>query len=376
MHVAGFGWFMKGALILEDGTVVEGEGFGALKDAKGEVVFTTAMFGYQEYLTDPSYKYQIPMPTYPLVGNYGVGAEEHFESEKIQAEGLIVRELCEKPSHGGMVKTLDKWLEEGGIPGLQGVDTRMLTRKIRNSGAMKGIIKLPYDPRELESLKQEVKAMKGISEVDLIDAVTIKKPSVHEPKNAKSTVVILDCGAKFSMVRCLMERECRVIRVPARTSAKDILAYAPDGFMISNGPGDPSKAADIVKNIRKVIDEQLPTFGICFGNQLTGLAFGGRTYKLKYGHRGANQPVKDLRTKRVYVTSQNHGFAVDADSLEGSGLEVTHINLNDKSVEGMIHKSLPVCTVQYHPEARPGPWDNDYLFEDFINVITHHKSKK
>ena len=367
---------MKGALILEDGTVVEGEGFGAQKDAKGEVVFTTAMFGYQEYLTDPSYKYQIPMPTYPLVGNYGIGQDEHFESERIHAEGLVVRELCETPSHGRMVKTLDKWLEEEGKPGLQGVDTRYLTRKIRDSGVMMGMIKLPYDPRELESLKDEIRGMRSISEVDLIDAVTIKKPAVHDPGKPIATVVILDCGVKFSMVKCLMERGCRVIRVPARTTAKQILDYEPDGFLISNGPGDPSKAKDIVKNVRGVIDEQIPTFGICFGNQLVGLALGGSTYKLKFGHRGANQPVKDLKAGKVYVTSQNHGFAVDADSLEGAGAEVTHINLNDNSVEGITHKSLPVHSVQYHPEARPGPWDNDYLFEEFVARITSYKSKR
>lgn len=360
---------MKGILVLEDGTVVEGEGFGAQKDAKGEVVFNTAMFGYQEYLTDPSYKYQIPMPTYPLVGNYGIGQEEHFESERIHAEALIVRELCEAPSHGRMIKTLDKWLEEEGVPGLQGVDTRMLTRKIRNFGAMRGVLKLPYQGEELEDIKGEVMEMKDISEMDLIDSVTIKKPVVHEPDKIRANVVILDCGVKLSMVRCLMERGCRVVRVPARTDSKDILRYAPDGFLISNGPGDPGMAKDIIRNVRGVIDEQVPTFGICFGNQLVGLALGGRTYKLKFGHRGGNQPVKDLKTSRVYVTSQNHGFAVDAESLEGTEAEITHINLNDKSVEGIAHKSLPVRAVQYHPEARPGPWDNDYLFEEFVELM-------
>jgi carbamoyl-phosphate synthase small subunit len=367
---------VKGILVLEDGSVIEGEGFGAQRDAKGEVVFTTAMFGYQEYLTDPSYKYQIPLPTYPLIGNYGIGAKEHYESEKIHAEGLVVRELCEKPSHGQMVKTLDKWLKEEGVPGLQGIDTRMLTRKIRNFGSMRGILKLPYDARELEDIKREVRGMKDISEMDLIDSVTIKKPVVHEPEQVNATVVILDCGVKLSMVRCLMERGCKVVRVPARTDAKDIIKYAPDGLLISNGPGDPGRAKDIIKNVRDVIDKQVPTFGICFGNQLVGLALGGRTYKLKFGHRGGNQPVKDLKTGRVYITSQNHGFAVDAGSLEGTDTEVTHINLNDRSVEGIAHKSLPVRSVQYHPEARPGPWDNDYLFEEFIELMGKHSNNE
>lgn len=367
---------VRAVLVLEDGTVVEGEGFGAQKEAKGEVVFNTAMFGYQEYMTDPSYKYQIPMPTYPMIGNYGIGAEEHFESERIHAEGLVVRQLCDKPSHGGMAKTLDRWLEEEGIPGLQGVDTRFLTRKIRDSGVMRGILKVPYDEREREALVEAAKRIKSISDIDLVDAITIKEPIMHEPKDVKATVVVIDCGVKMSIVRCMMERGCRVIRVPAKTPAKDILGYSPDGMVISNGPGDPERAGEITKNVKKLIDEQLPIFGICFGNHLVGLALGGRTYKLKFGHRGGNHPVKDLRTGKVYITSQNHGFAVDADSMEGTEGEVTHINLNDKSVEGLRHKSLPVYTVQYHPEARPGPWDNDYLFEEFISLMKEHPFKR
>jgi carbamoyl-phosphate synthase small subunit len=358
----------KGVLVLRDGTVIEGEGFGAQKEARGEVVFNTSMAGYQEYLTDPSYKYQILMPTYPLIGNYGI-TPERFESDRIQVEGLVVRELCEKPSHGQMTKKLDEWLKGEDIPGLQGVDTRMLTRKIRSYGVMNGILKTPYEPREKDDLVEKARKMKSISEVDLVELVTVKKPVIHEPQNAKRTVVLIDCGAKMSIVRSLVDRSCKVVRVPATTTAKQILDYEPDGMMVSNGPGDPERAGDIVKNIKGVIDEQLPVFGICFGNQLVGRALGAGTYKLKFGHRGANQPVRDLKTGKVYVTSQNHGFAVDGDGLPKDEAEVSHINLNDRSVEGLRHKSLPLFTVQYHPEAHPGPWDSGYLFDEFIDMM-------
>jgi carbamoyl-phosphate synthase small subunit len=359
---------VKGVLVLQDGTVIEGEGFGAQKEARGEVVFNTSMAGYQEYLTDPSYKYQILMPTYPLIGNYGV-TPERFESDRVQVEGFVVRELCEKPSHGQMVKRLDEWLKEDGLPGLQGVDTRMLTRKIRSCGVMNGIIKTPYELGERDDLIERARKMKSISDVDLVELVTVKKPVIHEPPKAERTVVLIDCGAKMSIVRSLIDRGCKVIRVPATTTAKQILDYDPDGMMVSNGPGDPERAGEIVKTIKSVIDEQLPTFGICFGNQLVGRALGAGTYKLKFGHRGANQPVKELKTGKVYVTSQNHGFAVDGDALPKDEAEVTHINLNDGSVEGLRHKSLPLFTVQYHPEAHPGPWDTGYLFDDFMKMM-------
>jgi carbamoyl-phosphate synthase small subunit len=363
------GFMKKGVLVLGDGTVVEGLGIGAEGDAQGEVVFATSMVGYQESLTDPSYKYQILMPTYPLIGNYGV-TPERFESDKIQVEGFIVRELCEKPSHGRMIKTLDAWLKEEGIPGLQGVDTRFLTRKIREHGVMNGLIKSDYDPSELESLKEQAAHLKSISELDLVDIVTTKKPIVHEPvDDAKKSMVLIDCGVKGSIIRCLLSRGVRVTQVPARTSAREILDYEPDGVMVSNGPGDPDKMGDVVSEIKKLLDAQLPTVGICFGNQLLGKAFGGSTYKLKFGHRGANQPVKELESGKVYVTSQNHGFAVDGGSLDGTGAYVSHINLNDGSVEGLRHKELPAFCVQYHPEAFPGPHDSDYIFDDFVKLM-------
>lgn len=358
-------------LVLQDGTKVEGGGFGAQKETAGEVVFNTSMAGYQEYLTDPSYKYQILMPTYPLIGNYGV-TPERFESDKIQVEGFVVRELCSHPSHGRMTKSLETWLKEEDIVGIQGIDTRYLARKIRSFGVMNGILKSPYDPKEIDDLVERAKDMKSISEVDLVEKVTVSEPVFHEVDEPKKTVVLIDCGAKGSIVKSLISRGCRVIRVPAGYDYKRTLDFEPDGIMISNGPGDPERADYIVKNVKSLIDEQLPIFGICFGNQLVGRALGGTTYKLKFGHRGGNQPVKDLGSGRVYVTSQNHGFALDENSIEETDAKVTHINLNDNSVEGIAHKSLPVRTVQYHPEAHPGPWDSDYLFDEFMEMMAHY----
>jgi carbamoyl-phosphate synthase small subunit len=354
------------ALVMADGTVAEGYGFGAKTSAEGEVVFNTSMSGYQETLTDPSYKAQILLMTYPLIGNYGV-LKEDFESERIQAEGFIVRELCDKPHHGKLSGKLDGFLKEYEIPGISGVDTRFLTRKIRNYGVMNGLIKYPYDPKELNSLKEKAKKLKDISEKDLVELVSTKKPQKFDVKGEK-TVVLLDCGVKASIVDLLMERRINVISVPAKTSAKDILAYEPEGILVSNGPGDPARLDYVISTTKKLMDEQLPMFGICLGNQLLSLACGGKTYKLKFGHRGSNHPVKDLRTGRAHITTQNHGYAVDEKTLPKC-VEVSHISLNDKSVEGIIHKELPVSAVQYHPEAHPGPWYNYYLFDEYIKSL-------
>jgi len=367
--------FMKGIIVLRDGTLLEGEGFGAQGEACGELVFNTGMAGYQECLTDPSYKYQILMPTYPLIGNYGV-CPERFESDHIQVEGFVVRELCEHPSHIPFLKDLKSWIEEEGIVGLQGVDTRMLTRKIRDAGVMNAII-ATGDNFDRDELIAKAKELKSISEIDLVEKVTVKKPVIHAPMGEKKgRMALIDCGVKGSIIKNLVDRGCEVIQVPAKTSAKDILDYSPDGIMISNGPGDPERAGDIVANIKTLIDTQMPVFGICFGNQLVGRAFGADTYKLKFGHRGGNQPVKELPTGRVYITSQNHGFAIEASSLPTDEVEVTHINLNDQSVEGIAHKSLPVRTVQYHPEAHAGPWDSKYLFDDFIQIMKEANFQK
>ena len=354
-------------LVLKDGTVVEGLGFGAEGEAEGEVVFNTSMAGYQEYLTDPSYRYQILMPTYPLIGNYGID-ESSFESGKIQAEGFVVGEQCVNPSHSDSVKTIDEFLCEHGIPGLYGVDTRYLAKKIRIHGVIEGLLKTPYRRDEIHDLKMRAQALDTISDKDLIDLVSTKKDVVHDC-GGKKTVVLIDCGVKMSIVRGLNDRGVNVIQVPAKTSAKNILGHDPVGVVVSNGPGDPERLGYVVDTIRKVADNQIPLMGICLGNQLISIAFGGKTFKLKFGHRGANQPVKDLKTGRCYITSQNHGFAVDPESLDGSELDITHINVNDGTVEGVRHKSLPVFSIQYHPEAHPGPWDNYYLFDEFIKKL-------
>lgn len=354
-------------LVLQDGTVSEGIGFGAEGTAEGEVVFNTSMTGYQEALTDPSYKYQILMPTYPLIGNYGINKDD-FESDKIQVEGFVVRELAEKPCHGKIKSSLDEFLKEYKIPGIHGVDTRFLTRKIRVHGVMNGVLKYPYEVSELDDLKEKARNLKSISEFDLVDLVSTKRTKRHDIGGEK-TIVLIDCGEKQSIIRSLLERKINVIQVPAKTPAKDILSHNPNGIIISNGPGDPERADYVVETVRKLIDEKIPIFGICLGIQILGLAFGAKTYKLKFGHRGSNQPVKDLRTGRVYITSQNHGFAVDAETLKDKNIEITHINLNDKSIEGFSHNELPMMGFQYHPEAHPGPWDSYYLFDEFLKMM-------
>ncbi|MFH1787822.1 MAG: glutamine-hydrolyzing carbamoyl-phosphate synthase small subunit [Candidatus Altiarchaeota archaeon] len=356
-----------GVLVLKDGTFVEGRGFGAEGVTRGEVVFNTSMEGYQEYLTDPSYRYQILMPTYPLIGNYGID-ETSFESARVQAEGFIVGELCEKPSHVKSVKTLNTFLEEYGVPGIQGVDTRFLAKKIRVHGVIEGILKTPFDKKELPGLKEQASRLESISDKDLVELVSTKDVVRHDA-GGKKTVALIDCGVKQSIIRGLVDRKVNVVQVPANMSASKILDLNPDGVVVSNGPGDPERVGYVVKTIRRICDEQVPLMGICLGNQLLSLAFGGKTFKLKFGHRGANQPVKDLSSRRCYITSQNHGFAVDSESLEGTELSVTHVNVNDGTVEGVRHESLPVFSVQYHPEAHPGPWDNYYLFDEFIKKL-------
>ncbi len=354
-------------LVLQDGTVVRGRGFGAEAQAEGEVVFNTSMGGYQEALTDPSYKYQILMMTYPLIGNYGVN-DEGFESDRIQSEGFIVRELTEKPGHSKSKKTLDEFLREYQIPGIQGVDTRFLTRKIRIHGVMNGILKYPCEEGEVGELREKAESLRDISNLDLVDLVSTKKTRRYDVGGRKN-VVLVDCGVKQNIIRSLLERGVNVIQVPARKSADDILGYEPDGILLSNGPGDPEKADYVIKTVRKLISEEIPMFGICLGLQIMALASGARTYKLKFGHRGSNQPVKDLKTGRAHITSQNHGFAVDAESMEDLDMKISHINLNDKSVEGITHKDLPMRALQYHPEAHPGPWYNYYLFDEFVDMI-------
>ncbi len=353
-------------LVLEDGTIIEGSGFGAEKEVYGEAVFNTSMSGYQESLTDPSYKGQILLLTYPLIGNYGVN-ELDFESSRIQVEGFAVRENCLDPEHAISKSSIDKFLKDHDIPGISGIDTRSLTIKMRAYGTMKAMLKTSEKKINQSGLVEKVRGSAHISDMDLVHIVTTKKNQRHDA-GGELDIVIIDCGMKQNILRSLLERKVNVTVVPAKTSANEILAIEPDGLLVTNGPGDPLRADYVIQTIAS-LKEELPIFGICFGNQLTSLALGAKTYKLKFGHRGSNQPVKDIETGRVYITSQNHGFAVDAHSLKDTGLEVSHINLNDNTVEGVRHKELPIFTVQYHPEANPGPRDSAYLFEEFIKIM-------
>jgi carbamoyl-phosphate synthase small subunit len=362
----------KAALVLEDGTFYLGKGFGAAKKLTGEVVFSTSMVGYPEALTDPSYKGQILALTYPLVGNYGVppydlnlGLPIYFESGGIQTSGLIIHELCEEPYHWASTRTLNKWLQDEGIPGISGIDTRSLTKKLRTRGVMLGIIKVCEEGEELnlESLINEAKNIPDPNATDLVAEVCVKE-TVQYKVDGKHTVVLIDCGVKNSIIRNLLRRGINVIRVPYDTQANDILAYKPDGIFVSNGPGDPKRCFKTVESVKELV-EKVPLMGICLGAQILSLSQGGDTYKLKFGHRSQNQPALDLKTNRCYITTQNHGYAVDVDCFSKTPLECWFVNANDKTVEGMRHKSKPVFAVQWHPEASPGPYDTEFLFDEF-----------
>ncbi|OIN96969.1 carbamoyl phosphate synthase small subunit [Candidatus Desantisbacteria bacterium CG1_02_38_46] len=383
---------MKTILALEDGTVFKGKPFGATGERFGEIVFNTSMTGYQEILTDPSYKGQIVCMTYPLIGNYGVSPED-FESRKPFVEGFVVKECSRIFSNWRGKISLDEFLKEHDILGIEGIDTRELTCHIRSAGAMKSVIST--EDLDVDSLISKVKASHGLIGRDLVKEVTCEKTykweaniSVVQSLNSLKTnlthntlhptrykVVVLDCGTKHNILNSLITVGCDITAVPARTSAKEILKYEPDGILLSNGPGDPAAVpyvVDTVKDlIRSAMDDGLPMaiFGICLGHQILGLALGGKTYKLKFGHHGGNHPVKDLRTGRVAITAQNHGFCVDIESLNKDEIEITHINLYDNTLEGMRHKKLPIFSVQYHPESSPGPHDAGYLFEEFVQMM-------
>ena len=398
---------MQALLALEDGLVLRGRSFTGPGEAKGEVVFNTSMTGYQEILTDPSYKGQIVTMTYPMMGNYGVNPED-IESAGIQVEGFIVKEYHRQPSNWRARGDLAAYLRAAGRLGVEGFDTRAITKRLRQVGAMRGIISTEdLDPERLvRRVKEEVPDMNGLDLVPLVTcpapywwdeggwdesrqkpdfcAVT---PTLAENKVAQVSspvplgqlqalwqqrsgkkVVLYDFGVKFNIIRSLTARGLKVLVVPATTPAEDILALNPDGIVLSNGPGDPAAVTYGIDNVRKCLGKK-PLFGICLGHQLMGLALGGKTFKLKFGHRGANQPVKNRVTGRVEITSQNHGFAVDLTSIPDPSVELTHVNLNDNTLEGLRHKKIAAFSVQYHPEASPGPHDANYLFDEFVEQI-------
>jgi carbamoyl-phosphate synthase small subunit len=354
-------------LALEDGTIFKGEGFGFKTVKTGEVVFTTGMTGYVESLTDPSYKGQILMATYPLQGNYGM-FPDWFQSDGIKAEGFIVREENVHPSHALSEKGLSDFLVEYEIPGISGVDTRALTLKIRKYGTMKGALATQeIDDDELFVLARD---QPEITDLDLVDKVCVDETKILG-EDYKYRVAVVDCGIKRNCINAFLKRKIGVILMPYHCDTSQILEYDPDALLISSGPGDPSRVMEAIDTVRK-LQEKLPIFGICLGQQLISLAFGARIYKMKFGHRGINQPVKDLYSGKVSITSQNHGFTVEESSIDQTPLRITQINLNDGTVEGVEHVELPIASVQYHPEAGPGPHDTDLTFDKFVDVMKEY----
>lgn len=351
---------LQGRLILENGMVFSGQSFGATGTTLGEVVFNTGMTGYQEVLTDPSYCGQIVTMTYPLIGNYGVNVD-NVESRRPYVQGFVVREFSELDSHYKTMGNLNDYLRDNGIIGLAGIDTRKLTKAIRNQGTMKAVLTSEDTPlEELERLFAEPLPRNQIDQVTT--SMTYRCPGEGR------RVALLDFGSKSGVIRSLLARNCDVVVLPARTTAEEVLAWKPHGVMLSNGPGNPEDAPYAVETVRKLIGK-VPIFGICLGHQLIALACGAKTEKLRFGHRGVNHPVRNLKTGKVAITSQNHGYVVNAQSLRGTGLTLTHVNQNDGSVEGLAHQKHPVFCVQYHPEARPGPDDSDSLFDDFMQMM-------
>ena len=358
-------------LVLEDGRTFHGASFGADGTAFGEMVFNTSMSGYQEILTDPSYAGQIVAMTYPLIGNYGVN-EDDVESRRPWVEGFVVREASRIVSNWRSTEALNDYLIRNNIVGIEHIDTRALVRHIRDKGAMRaGLSTVDLDPK---ALLEQVLASPDMKNRELASAVTIKKVFAYDAETRPVGsvpvyhVVAFDFGVKTNSLREFAKFGCKITVVPAETAAEEVLALKPDGIFLSNGPGDPASMTKVVDEIKKLTESQTPMFGICLGHQLIGSAFGGETYKLKFGHRGGNQPIKDLTTGKIEITSHNHGFAVDAESLPAD-VEVTHINLNDQTVAGLRHKTLPVFSVQYHPESAPGPHDSEYLFERFVELM-------
>lgn len=372
-----------GKLVLEDGTIFDGMGFGYSTTVFGEAVFNTGMAGYTEALTDPSYSGQILTLTYPLVGNYGVpnmsvkdedGISRHSESDRIQARGLVVHELSLTASHWNLEMTLDEWLFNEKIPGISGIDTRALTTKLRTKGVMMAALAVSDKEIDENELKKSLASAKKYNDEEFMNVVSTKQPEVYGKE--QESIVVVDTGVKNAILRNIRKLGYKVIRVPWNYSIEKILTYNPRGVVLSNGPGDPIKCADTMKTAKALIDKNIPTLGICLGAQILGLAGGAETYKLKYGHRGQNKSCIDLDTNQVYVTSQNHGYCIDPESLKKTNFKLWFTNADDKTVEGIKHKEKKIIAVQFHPEASPGPFDCMFVFEELKKLIGEENAKK
>ena len=372
-----------GKLIFDDGTVLDGVGFGFQTTVVGEIVFNTGMVGYTETLTDPSYSGQILTLTYPLIGNYVVpsyetkdkdGIPKHFESEKIQVRGLVIHELSLVASHWNMSMTLDEWLYKEKIPGIMGIDTRSLTKKLRNNGVMMAALVVSDKEIDVEKIKHKLSSATNYNSEQFMEHVSTKSHQVFGEE--KKSVVVIDTGVKNAILRNIRNIGYKVIKVPWNTPIEKILSYKPKGVVISNGPGDPQKCLDTITTAKSLIEKNIPTLGICLGAQIIGLAGNATTYKLKYGHRGQNKPCLNLDNNQVYVTSQNHGYCIDPESLKDSQFDLWFKNTDDKTVEGIKHKKQKCIAVQFHPEASPGPYDCKFVFEELKNLMEEGKSAK
>jgi len=360
-------------LALEDGTVFRGKSFGAPVDATGEVVFNTSMIGYPELLTDPSYHEQIVVMTYPILGSYGVpsyslcdehGLPLHYESDSIKVKGYAIHSLS-RPSHWSSDRALEDWLQQEKVPGIQGIDTRAVTRRIRTNGTMLGLVKTSDSEIGLEQVKKELSKLTDPNNTDLVRNVSPSEP-IHYVNNSDATVVVLDCGVKYGIVRNLLASGASVVRVPYDYSVNEILEFEPRRIVISNGPGDPKNCIQTIDTVRELLETDIPIMGICLGMQILALAAGANTYKLKFGHRAVNHPCIDLKTGRCYITTQNHGFTVNSESLAQTKFLARFVNINDKTIEGIVHKNKGIMGVQWHPESAPGPYDTRFLFDQFM----------
>src|SRR5712691_1943190 len=366
----------QGVLVLEDGSVIQGIGFGAETEISGEVVFNTSMMGYPELLTDPSYQEQIVVMTYPILGSYGVppssirgdgGVPLHFESDSVKVKGFVVHSLS-RPSHWSNQKTLDEWLTEQGVPGIFGVDTRVLTQRLRNKGTMLGVLKVSSQPFDPEVVSNRISDLQDPNKQDLVQRVSPKEPIYYDGAE-QSTIVIQDCGVKYGILRSLLAKGARVVRVPYDFPADKILGLNPRGVVISNGPGDPKIGLATIATARSLMVTELPIMGICLGAQILGLAAGAETYKLKFGHRAVKHPCINHAAARCFITTQNHGYTIDRNSLQNSDFLANFVNINDKTVEGIRHRKKPFFGVQWHPESSPGPYDTRFLFDRFFEEV-------